>query len=200
MSDGGPAERPSSLAAGITPAQTVGPFFALALEWDRARFVVPEGTPRAIRIHGGVYDGAGDPVPDAVVETWQADPSGRFDHPDDPRGAVQWTDFRGFGRAETDEEGRWFIHTLKPGRLPDHDGAARQAPHIDMSVFARGLLLRLITRIYFADEEEANAEDPLLAAVAGVRSTSPLLAVPDGEGYRFDIHLQGEHESVFLEL
>jgi protocatechuate 3,4-dioxygenase, alpha subunit len=192
--------RPSTLATGTTPAQTVGPFFALGLAWEGARFVVPEGTPRAFRIHGGVYDGAGAPVPDAVVETWQADASGRFEHPDDARGAVEWDDFRGFGRAETDEEGHWFIHTLKPGRVPDRDGVAQQAPHIDMSVFARGLLLRLVTRIYFADEEEANAEDLLLAAVADVRSTRPLLAVPDQGGYRFDIHLQGEHESVFLEL
>jgi protocatechuate 3,4-dioxygenase, alpha subunit len=200
VSDDGPARRPSSSAGGITPAQTVGPFFSLGLGCETARFVVPDGTPGAIRIHGGVYDGAGGPLPDAVVETWQADASGRFDHPDDPRGAVEWTSFRGFGRSETDEQGQWFIHTLKPGRLPGRDGAAQQAPHIDASVFARGLLLRLITRIYFADEEQANAEDFLLAAVARVRPTCPLLAVPDREGYRFDIHLQGEHESVFLEL
>jgi len=198
------SEEPSTggspvLAPGLTPSQTVGPFFALALPWAEGRFVVPEGTPEAIRIHGAVYDGHGDPVADALVETWQADPSGRFEHPDDPRGSSDWGTFRGFGRSETDEEGRWFIHTLKPGRLHDGRGAL-QAPHIDVSLFARGVLRRLVTRIYFSDEQAANAEDPVLAAVASVRSSVPLLATADQQGYRFDIHLQGERESVFLDV
>jgi protocatechuate 3,4-dioxygenase alpha subunit len=171
----------------------------MALSWGDGQLVVPAGTPGVIRIHGTVYDGAGAAVPDAIIETWQADPSGRFDHPDDPRGPVQRSGFRGFGRCGTDEEGRWEIQTLKPGPVPDWSGAP-QAPHIDVSLFARGVLRRLATRIYFADEEAANAADPVLCAVARSRSTEPLLAAGDGQGYRFDIHLQGERESVFFDV
>jgi protocatechuate 3,4-dioxygenase alpha subunit len=184
------------VSLGVTPSQTVGPFFAICLPWPDAPFVVPEGTPGAIRIAGTVLDGAGTPVPDAVVETWQADPDGRFAHPDDPRGAVAWSGFRGFGRCGTDDDGAWAILTLKPGPVPGPDGAA-QAPHIAVSVFARGLLTRLVTRIYFADEPDANASDPVLAAVPqDARDT--LLAEPTGDGYRFDIRLQGERETAFL--
>jgi protocatechuate 3,4-dioxygenase, alpha subunit len=181
---------------GVTPSQTVGPFFAICLPWDDAPLAVPEGTPGAIRIGGLVLDGAGAPVPDAMIETWQADPDGRFAHPDDPRGAAAWAGFRGFGRCGTDDDGRWSILTLKPGPVPGPDGTP-QAPHIAVSVFARGLLVRLATRIYFADEPQANAGDPILAAVPpDARDT--LIAVPTGDGYRFDIHLQGERETAFL--
>ncbi len=199
MSDETPLVQRSSRPRVVTPSQTVGPFFGLVLPWKDGRYVVPRATPGAIRIHGAVYDGAGEPVPDALVETWQADPDGRFAHPDDPRGSVEWSEFRGFGRSETDDEGCWFVETLKPGRVPHPDGGL-QAPHIDVSLFARGLLRRLTTRIYFADEQEANAQDPLLNTVAGTRSTAPMLANSGEEGYRFDIHLQGECESVFLDL
>jgi protocatechuate 3,4-dioxygenase, alpha subunit len=177
----------------LTPSQTVGPFLHLGLPWPDGPHVVPEGTPGAIRIAGLVIDGGGMPVPDAIVETWQADPDGRFAHPDDPRGAQQpvVAGFRGFGRCPTDAQGRYEILTLKPGPLPD------EAPHIDVSIFARGLLDRLVTRIYFPDEAEANAADPVLNAVDEARR-STLVATRDGDRLRFDIHLQGEHETVFF--
>jgi len=187
----------------ITPSQTVGPYLAIGLPWPDGPLAVPEGTPGAITITGLVLDGAGKPLPDALVETWQADPDGRFDHPDDPRGAVapSVAGFRGFGRSATDADGRYRIRTLRPGPLPCQGGAT-EAPHLDVSVFARGLLDRVVTRIYFADEAAANAADPVLAAVdAGRRGT--LIAAPaagaDGE-FSFDIRLQGEGETVFFDV
>ena len=181
-----------------TPSQTIGPFFAVGLPWPDGPEVVAEATPGAVRIGGRVLDGAGDPVPDALVETWQADPAGRFAHPDDPRGPAGRA-FRGFGRCPTDAEGRWAIRTLKPGPLPAPDGGA-EAPHLDVSVFARGLLGRLVTRIYFPDEADANAADPLLASIADPGVRGRLVAVADGDGLRFDIHLQGAQETPFLAI
>jgi protocatechuate 3,4-dioxygenase alpha subunit len=183
----------------VTPSQTVGPFFVDALSWPEDRYAVPAGTPGALWLRGAVLDGAGEPVPDALVETWQADPDGRFDHPDDPRGPVPppVPGFRGFGRCATDAAGRYTIHTVKPGPLPGPQGTV-QAPHLDVSVFARGLLVRLVTRIYFADEPAANAADPVLAALPDDRDRATLLAEPTADGYRFDIRLQGEHETVFF--
>ncbi|HEV2920528.1 MAG TPA: protocatechuate 3,4-dioxygenase subunit alpha, partial [Actinomycetota bacterium] len=101
----------------LTPSQTIGPFFAVGLPWADGPEVVPAGTPGAVRIGGRVLDGAGDPVPDALVETWQADPAGRFAHPHDPRGPAPGG-FRGFGRCATDAQGRWAVRTLRPGPLP----------------------------------------------------------------------------------
>jgi protocatechuate 3,4-dioxygenase alpha subunit len=182
------------VSLGTTPSQTVGPFFALGLPWPDGPQVVPEDTDGAIRISGRVFDGAGEPVPDGLIETWQADPQGRFDHPDDPRGAV--AGFRGFGRCATDAEGRWAITTLKPGRVPAPDGAG-QAPHIAVSIFARGLLKRVVTRIYFADEPEANAADPVLARLDDARRAT-LIAAPVDGGYAIDFHLQGARETAFF--
>jgi len=145
-----------------------------------------------------VLDGAGDPVPDALVETWQADPQGRFAHPDDPRGPAD-QGFRGFGRCPTDARGRWAIVTLKPGPLPAPDGGV-EAPHIDVSVFARGLLHRLVTRIYFPDEPDANAADPLLCSIPDPDARARLVATADGHGLRFDIRLQGAQETPFLAI
>ena len=108
-----------------TPSQTVGPYLAIALPWEDGPDVVPESTPGAVWVWGTVFDGAGEPVPDALIETWQADADGRFDHPDDPRGAVPG--FRGFGRCPTDTDGAYAIRTVLPGALPG------QAPHIDVS-------------------------------------------------------------------
>ena len=186
--------------AGLTPSQTVGPFLHIALRWDDGPFVVPEGTPGAFWLNGIVRDGAGAPCPDALVETWQADPAGRFDHPDDPRGAATPSvpGFRGFGRCDTDAEGRYRILTVRPGPVPGDDGAM-QAPHIDVSVFARGLLDRVVTRVYLADEADANATDPVLRAVEPARRGT-LLARADGDRMRFDIRLQGEGETVFFAL
>jgi protocatechuate 3,4-dioxygenase alpha subunit len=143
--------------------------------------VVAPGTEGAIVLRGYVLDGDGVPVPDALLETWQADPDGGFD-----------PGFRGFGRCPTDEDGAWEITTLKPG--PVGDG---QAPHIDVSVLARGLLDRVITRIYFADEAEANAADPVLSRLSEPQRAT-LVAEPEDGGYRFDIHLQGAHETTFF--
>jgi protocatechuate 3,4-dioxygenase alpha subunit len=183
-----------------TPSQTVGPFFSFGLEWEDGPFVVPEGTDGAIRIEGLLLDGRGNPVPDGLIETWQADPDGRFAHPDDPRGAVEWEGFRGFARCPTDGEGRWSILTLKPGPIPG-PGETVQAPHLAVSVFARGLLQRLVTRIYFADEEERNAADPVLASLrGGDPERATLIAASVEGGYRHDIHLQGADETVFFAI
>ena len=187
----------------LTPSQTAGPFFAIGMPWPDGPYVVPEGTPGAITIGGTVRDGAGQPVTDAMVETWQADPDGRFVHPDDPRGSTGTPGFRGFGRCLTDEAGRYRVITLRPGPLPsvkgegEVGGGAVEAPHLDVSVFARGLLDRLVTRIYFPDEQAANGADPVLGAIAdpGRRATLVAVAQLGSPGdFRFDIRLQGEGE------
>jgi protocatechuate 3,4-dioxygenase alpha subunit len=181
-----------------TPSQTIGPFFAVGLPWPDGPEVVADGTPGACWIGGRVLDGAGDPVPDALVETWQADPQGRFAHPDDPRGPAA-PGFRGFGRCPTDAEGRWAVRTVKPGPLPAPGGGV-EAPHLNVSVFARGLLGRLVTRVYFPDEPEANAADPLLGSIPDPAVRARLVAVADGDRLRFDIHLQGDQETPFLAI
>jgi protocatechuate 3,4-dioxygenase alpha subunit len=191
------------VTAGLTPSQTVGPFLAIGLPWADGPFVVAEGTEGAITITGWVFDGAGEPVPDALVETWQADPAGRFNHDGDPRGAVPPAvpSFRGFGRCPTDAGGSYRIITLKPGPLPSLDGRT-EAPHLDVSVFARGLLDRVVTRIYFPDEADANAADPVLASVDPARAHT-LVATADPAApaqLRFDIHLQGDGETVFFDV
>ncbi len=167
-----------------TPSQTVGPFLSIGLTWPTGHLVVPEDTPGAIRITGVVRDGAGDVVPDGLVETWQADAAGRFDDPG-----------FGFGRCATDAAGRYRIVTVKPGALGDG-----QAPHIDVSVFARGLLDRVITRVYFPDEPAANATDPLLAGLAPERAATLVATAAGPAELRFDIRLQGDGETVFLAL
>ncbi|GAA4557953.1 protocatechuate 3,4-dioxygenase subunit alpha [Pseudonocardia xishanensis] len=173
----------------LTPSQTVGPYLRLGLDWGvDGPAVVPEGTPGAVRIAGIVTDGTGGPVSDGMVETWQADPDGRFAHPEGGG-----SDFRGFGRSCTDSEGRWEIRTLFPGALPG------EAPHLDVSVFARGLLDRVVTRIYLPGHP-ANADDPVLALVPAERRHT-LVAEQVGEAeYRFDIRLQGADETVFLDV
>jgi protocatechuate 3,4-dioxygenase alpha subunit len=185
------------VSAGLTPSQTVGPFLAIGLPWPDGPDVVAPGTPGAITIGGRVLDGAGEPVPDALVETWQAAPDGSFAHPDDPRGGGD-PRFRGFGRCGTDAGGRYHIATLRPGAFPAAAGGGTEAPHLDVSVFARGLLDRVVTRIYFADEAAANAADPVLELTGDRRET--LVARADNGVLRFDIRLQGEGETVFFEL
>jgi protocatechuate 3,4-dioxygenase, alpha subunit len=157
----------------ITPSQTVGPYFSLGLLDAPANELVPGG----IRITGRVLDGAGEPVPDAMVEIWQADEDGRY-RPD-----------FGWGRSDCDEEGRYSFVTRKPGPV---DG---QAPHLTVMVFARGLLKPVLTRMYFPDEEEANAADPVFSAVGEPRT---LVARAAGDALEFDIRLQGEDETVFF--
>jgi protocatechuate 3,4-dioxygenase alpha subunit len=182
-----------------TPSATVGPYLSIGLTWEDGPYAVDPETPGAIWLRGVVYDGNGEVVPDALVETWQADPDGRFDHPDDPRGRAATPGFRGFGRAQTVDGGEYAVCTLKPGRVPDDEGGL-QAPHVDVSIFARGLLDRVVTRIYFADEPEANAEDPVLNSLPDDAARQTLLAQPTGDGYRLDIRLQGDGETVFFTI
>jgi protocatechuate 3,4-dioxygenase alpha subunit len=187
------------LIISTTPSQTVGPFFALGLPWEDGPLAVPPDTPGAITISGTVYDGAGVAIPDSLIETWQADPEGRFADLHGYGGPSELPGFRGFARhGLQDGDGSYEIVTLKPGRVPG-PGETVQAPHIDVSVFARGMLHRCVTRIYFADEPEANAADPLLARVP-VERRGTLLAEPVDSGYRFDIHIQGSNETVFFDV
>jgi protocatechuate 3,4-dioxygenase, alpha subunit len=169
---------------GTTPSQTVGPFFSFGLVEPRGwtAVAVPAGTPGAVTIAGRVIDGDGAPVPDAMLELWQAEPDGSIG---EGRGL--------FARAGTDADGRFTVVTVKPGALPG------RAPHIAVDVFARGLLRHLVTRIYFPDEGEANAADPVLASVDPERRPT-LVAVPDGDGLRFDVRLQGDDETVFFDV
>ena len=183
-----------------TPSQTVGPYFAIGLPWPDGAHAVPAGTPGAIRIAGVVRDGAGERVPDFLLETWQADPDGRFADLCGHGGASELDGFRGFARCgHEDGDGSFELLTVKPGRVPAPPvfGGALQAPHLDVSLFARGLLQRVVTRIYFADEPDANAADPVLARVPADRRDT-LLARRTDDGYRFDIQLQGPGETVFF--
>ena len=183
-----------------TPSQTVGPFFHIGLPADGQEVLVATDDRGAIRIEGTVIDGEGEPVSDALIEIWQANEAGRYAHPEDDREELPLDDgFSGFGRCSTDGSGRYSFVTLKPGRVPAAGGAL-QAPHIEVSVFARGLLKRLVTRIYFPDEEAANREDPALAAIEDPELRSTLVAVREEDVYRFDIHLQGERETAFFDV
>jgi protocatechuate 3,4-dioxygenase alpha subunit len=185
----------------LTPSQTVGPFFHFALlDEDRSELVTPDH-PEAIRIEGTVYDGAGEPVFDAMVEIWQANQAGRYNDPADDREDLPLDPetFSGFGRSATDAGGRFSFVTLEPGPVPSPNGGM-QAPHIMVSVFARGLLKRVVTRIYFPDEEEANANDPILSSIEEPELRKTLVAHDYGHVLRFDIHLQGENQTAFFEL
>lgn len=181
-----------------TPSQTVGPYFTIGLPWDGGPNAVPPGTPDAITIGGVLFDGAGEPIPDGLIETWQPDSEGHFADLHGSGGGSDSGGFRGFARAGTDDRGRYEILTVKPGPVSGA-GDNVQAPHIDVSVFARGLLHRCVTRIYFADERESNAVDPVLRTVPSERRET-LLAQPGDHGYRFDIRLQGPGETVFFDL
>ena len=179
----------------VTPSQTVGPFFHFCLPYAAGPRVVAADAPGAVRLFGRVLDGQGAPVPDSLVEIWQAGPDGRF--VDRPGIYAEPVGFRGFGRAPTDADGGYGFVTLKPGAVPTLDGTA-QAPHIAMAVFARGMLRHLITRVYFDDEPTANQHDPLLTQVGDRADT--LLAAHTEHGYRFDVHIQGDQETVFLDV
>ena len=182
-----------------TPSQTIGPYFAIGLVSPHGAHAVHLGTPGAIRITGTVLDGLGQPVTDHLLETWQADPEGRFADLWDYGGRSQLDGFRGFARAgREDGDGSFELLTVKPGRVA-LCGGALAAPHIDVSVFARGMLQRCVTRFYFADEEEANATDPVLASVPAHRRPT-LLAKPTENGYTIDIRLQGTDETVFFDV
>src|SRR3954452_17416060 len=177
-----------------TPSQTVGPFFHLGMDRPQwADLTVGNPSGERIAITGRILDGDGAPVPDAVIEVWQANAAGRYDHPDDDRNdAPLDPGVRALGRGATDAEGGFRLVTIKPGPVPGR-GNALQAPHINVALFARGLLRHLYTRIYFADEPRTPA-DPLLSSIEDDAVRGTLLARKaegDPPVYRFDIVLQG---------
>ena len=189
-----------------SPSQTVGPYFAYCLTPEQygydfkaiagSRLADETVEGERIRILGRVLDGAGNAVDDAMVEIWQADAQGRYAHPADPRGSN--LAFRGFGRCGTgtDPERRFIFETVKPGAVEG------QAPHITLCVMARGMLSHAFTRIYFADEADANAADPVLATVPEERRATLIAGREEGPAgitYRFDVHLQGDQETVFFD-
>lgn len=185
----------------LTPSQTIGPFFHDGLvDKDRSELVSPDH-PEATRIEGTVYDGAGEVVPDAMVEVWQANRAGRYNHPVDDREDVPIDPetFSGFGRSDTRDGGKFAFVTVKPGSVPGPDGQP-QAPHVMVSVFARGLLKRAVTRIYFPDEKEKNAQDPVLSSIEDAELWETLIAVDEGDTLCFDIHLQGDGQTAFFEF
>jgi protocatechuate 3,4-dioxygenase alpha subunit len=191
---------------GITPSQTAGPYFAYALTPGTTYaypalvdndLTTPDAVGETIVVAGRLLDGHGKPVPDGFLELWQADGAGRYSSGEHR----QNTSFKGFGRSGTDADGAYNFRTVKPGAI-EAPGSGKQAPHINVSIFARGILRRMFTRIYFADEA-ANASDPVLALVPAERR-STLIARRDGDvggapRYVLDIHLQGEDETVFFE-
>lgn len=186
-----------------TPSQTVGPFYGYALPFPDGEEIAPLGHPDTVTVHGYVYDGEGRPLPDALVEVWGPDPDGNLPVVDgsmrrDPatggflgRNGVEFT---GFGRLRTDADGHWYTRTLRPG------ARGRNAPYLGVCVFARGLLVHLFTRIYLPGDEAALAADPLLARLDEERRGTLIAAREAGGAYRFDIRLQGEGETVFLEF
>ena len=186
-----------------TGSQTVGPFFHFGLDrpdWSDLTAGGPIG--EKILIEGRVTDGDGAPIPDALLEIWQANAAGKYDHPEDTQDKPLDKKFRGFGRAATNAEGIYRFTTIKPGPVPGR-GNALQAPHINVTVFARGLLKHLTTRLYFADEAAANETDPVLNAIDDAAARKTLIAdKANGAaiGYRFDIVLQGKGETVFFEI
>ena len=189
---------------GITASQTVGPFLKIGLVREGQEYVVPKNTNGALKVQGRVYDGEGKPVPDAMIEIWQANVHGKYNHPEDLSDAELVKGFNGFGRSCTDEEGCFFFVTVKPGRVAGL-GNTLQAPHMAINVFARGMLKQQVTRLYFSDEINANSEDPVLNSIenAELRDTLVASKVDDENGmtcYKFNIHLQGEKETAFFDV
>ncbi|WP_406005734.1 protocatechuate 3,4-dioxygenase subunit alpha [Streptomyces sp. NBC_00637] len=186
-----------------TPSHTVGPFYGHALPFPGGGDIAPLGHPDTIVLQGHVYDGEGDPLPDAFVELWGADPDGNLPRVDgsmrrDPssggflgRNGVEFT---GWGRVQTDADGHWSARTLRPG------ARGHSAPYLSVCVFARGLLVHLFTRIYLPDDEAALSADPLLKRVDPARRDTLVATRGPWGTYRFDIRLQGEGETVFLEF
>ena len=188
---------------GQTPSQTLGPFYAMRIATGGENVLpVPEGAERVV-ITGRVLDGEGKHVEDALIETWQANHQGGYNHPDDRRDLGQSAEFSGFARAQTDfETGVYRIETAMPGRVPDPEGEL-QAPHIAMIIQARGMLNPLFTRVYFSDEEEANDHDIVLRSVPPDRRSTLIAELAPGSDpktYNFDVRLQGEPETVFFDV
>jgi protocatechuate 3,4-dioxygenase alpha subunit len=187
-----------------TASQTVGPFFHLGLRHPELADLTRGGKAKGetIAIEGQVRDGDGAPVPDAMLEIWQANAAGKYDHPEDLQDKPRDANFLGFGRAFTDQHGRYRFTTIRPGPVPGR-GNTLQAPHMVMSVFARGLLNRLVTRIYFGDLAQANESDPVMSKIDDAAQRRTLLAQPVNgatPAYRFDVVLQGKGETVFFDV
>lgn len=182
-----------------TASQTVGPYFAIGLDWLNGNDLAgPKAQGAVITIEGRITDGDGAPVPDAVVEIWQADAHGRYAHPEDTQAKPKDESFSGFGRCPTDTDGRFRFRTVKPGPVPG-PGNTLQAPHVVVSIGMRGLLKRVVSRIYF-EGEAANADDPVLALVDDPARRATLIAGRDGATYRWDVKLQGAGETVFFDV
>lgn len=193
---------------GITPSQTVGPFFAFGLmpkdyDWSEvigSDLVTADVSGERIRVEGRVLDGDGRPINDALVEIWQADAAGRYAHPADRR-PLPNTRFTGFGRCGTEQDGCYGFHTIRPGAVAGPNGSM-QAPHIALALFARGMLRHVFTRIYFAGDER-NGSDPILALVPTDRRETLIAQRADRDGrptYRLDIRVQGDRETVFFDI
>ncbi|MBZ5598504.1 MAG: protocatechuate 3,4-dioxygenase subunit alpha [Acidobacteriia bacterium] len=185
------------------PSQTVGPFFHFSLTTaaHSVRCIAgPQAPGERVWLMCRVLDGDGAPLNDAMIEIWQANAEGKYNHPDDPRISAKDPTFTGFGRLGTDENGMCEFETIKPGRVPG-PGNVFQAPHLNVAVYARGLLRQLYTRVYFAGDP-ANQQDPVLALVpAERRGTLMALSDPARPGHwRFQVHLQGEQETVFFDV
>jgi protocatechuate 3,4-dioxygenase, alpha subunit len=186
-----------------TPSQTVGPFYAIGLTNRTLNLLANETTQgQRVRIEGQVFDGDGQPIPDVMVEIWQANAYGRYNHPDDKQEKPLDATFTGWGRSGTDENCFYSFETIKPGTVPGQNDSV-QAPHVNVTVFARGMLVHAFTRIYFSDEP-ANETDPVLNSVKNKARRQTLIANrEDKDGktvYRFDIRLQGENETVFFDV
>ncbi len=195
-----------------TPSQTAGPYVHIGLAPGAAGFQIfdrelghviaaAQVPGERITIEGLVFDGNGAPIKDVLLEVWQADSQGIYPHPEDPRHKDVAPGFRGWGRVITDfDTGLWSFETIKPGPVPT-PGGAPQAPHITLWLVARGINIGLATRLYFPDEEAANAADPVLNTIEQRHRVATLIAKATGPGkYRFDIHLQGDEETVFIDI
>lgn len=184
-----------------TPSQTVGPYFSMRLAGEGENILATGGEP--IVITGTVYDGARNHIEDALLELWQAAPSGRYNHPDDTRDLPVDPSFTGFARAMSDfQTGAYRFETVKPGLVPDAEGSF-QAPHISLIVQGRGILNPYFTRIYFSDEEQANADDLILRSIPEHRRSTLVAQLVEGSSpkeYVFDIRFQGEDETVFFDF
>lgn len=196
----------------LTPSQTVGPFYAYGLtpkgraKWDPDgtyswketagdNLITPDVVGDRIRIEGAIYDGDGKPIPDAMLEIWQADGQGRY--PNEPGSRRSNAQFRGHGRSACDEKGVFLFNTVKPGQVAG-PGGKMQAPHIVVCIFGRGMLRQVYTRMYF-EGEAANAADPILNLVPADRRDT-LIAKKQGDVWRWDIHMQGDKETVFFDV
>ena len=179
-------------------SQTIGPYLRIGLEWMQIEDMAPKGVAgERVSIRGRVLDADGKPVNDAAVEVWQANSHGRYASPEDKQDKPLEATFRGYGRSLTDDEGAFRFKTIKPGRVPG-PGGKLQAPHLNVTIFMRGLLKQLQTRMYFPDDA-ANAEDPVLALVPGERRTT-LTARRAGSDLEWNVILQGRGETVFFDF